>query len=104
MASAATFSERVQAELNIVRLRVRIDNVHSGMNEEYQNIGRTIVEFHNAASMPKMAEQLLKDERIAASLVELTALERVLDKLQDEVKNEHAVYRQATKQAPEKAP
>ena len=27
MAAAATFSERVQAELNIVRLRIRLDNV-----------------------------------------------------------------------------
>ena len=104
MATAATFSERIQAELNIVRLRIRVDNVQAAMNEEYQIIGSTMVELHNSASMPKMAEQLLKDEKISTALVELTALEKELDTLQDEIKNEQAVYRQTPKQAGETAP
>ena len=104
MATAATFSERVQAELNIVRLRIRVDNVQTSMHEEYQTIGRTIVELHNSAAMPKMAEQLLQDEKIATALVALTALEQELDKLQDEIKCEQSVYSQTTKQSGEAAP
>jgi hypothetical protein len=104
MAAAATFSERVKAELNIVRLRIRVDNVQESVNEQYQLIGHTLVELNNAGSLPKLAEHLLQDEKIAAPLIEIAALEKELDRLNDEIKSEASVFRPASKQAEETAP
>jgi transposase len=104
MAAVAAFSERVQAELNIVRLRIRLDNVQERVNEQYQNIGRTLVDLNNSGSLPKLAEQLFQDEKITASLVELAALEKELDRLNDEIRNEASVFRPTSKQTEETAP
>ena len=103
MAAAATFSERMQAELNIVRLRIRLDNVQERINEQYQIIGHTLVELNNSGSLPELAEHLLQDEKIAAPLIELAALEKELDRLNDEIKNEASVFRPTRKQAGETA-
>lgn len=104
MAAAATFSERVQAELNIVRLRIRVDNVQESVNEQYRMIGHTLVDLHNSGSLPKLAEHLLQDEKIAAPLIEIAALEKELDRLSDEIRNEASVFRPTPKQAGETAP
>ncbi len=104
MAAAATFSERVQAELNIVRLRIRSDNVQNSVNEQYRLIGHALVELNNSGSLPKLAEQLLQEEKIAASLIEIAAFEKELDRLNDEMKNEASVFRPEPKQAGETAP
>jgi hypothetical protein len=104
MAAAATFSERVKAELNIVRLRIRVDNVQESVNEQYRIIGHTLVELNNSGSLPKLAEHLLQDEKIAAPLIEIATLEKELDRLNDEIKNEASVFRPASKQEGEPAP
>jgi len=104
MAAAATFSERAQAELNIVRLRIRNDDVQERVNEQYRIIGHTVVDLNNSGSLPNLAEQLLQDERIAASLIEIAVLEKELDRLNDEIKNEASVFRPASKQTEESAP
>ena len=105
IATAATFSERVRAELNIVRLRMRVDNVQEIFNEQYRIIGHAVVELNNSASLPKLSEHLLQEEKVAASLIEIIALEKELDRLSDEIENEAAVFRQTTKQqAGEAAP
>ncbi len=104
MAAAATFSERVRAELNIVRLRIRAENVQDRVNEQYQLIGHTLVELNNSGELPRLAEQLLKEEKIAASLIEIAVFEKELDRLNDEMKNEASAFRPEPKQAGEIAP
>jgi hypothetical protein len=104
MVAAAMFSERVKAELNIVRIRIRLDNVQERINEQYRIIGHTLVELNNSGSLPKLAEQVLQDEKIAAPLLELAVLEKELDRLNDEIGNEASVYRSTPKQTEESAP
>ncbi len=104
MAAAATFSERVKAELNIVRLRIRVDNVQERVKEQYRIIGHTLVELNNSGSLPKLAEHLMQDEKITAPLIEFAALEKELDRLNDEIKNEASVFRPTPKQTEETAP
>ena len=104
MATAATFSERVQAELNIVRLRIRVDNVQVSINEQHRIIGQTVVDLNNSGSLPKLTEHLLQDEKITSALIEITALEKELDNLYDEIKAEQAVYHPAPKQDEEATP
>ncbi len=86
-AAAAVFSERVKAELTIVRLRIRIDEVQGRMKDLYAMIGRKVVDLKKKDALPKTAEQLLSDEEIAAAMTELGAGEEEIVQLQNEIKN-----------------
>ncbi len=86
-AAAAVFSERVKAEITIIRLRIRIDEVQGRMNELYAMIGRKIVDLKKKDSLPKTAEQLLSEDEIAAAVTELAGCEEEIGQLQTEIKN-----------------
>ncbi|HEX9019803.1 MAG TPA: hypothetical protein VF903_00930, partial [Nitrospirota bacterium] len=51
-AGAAMFSERVKAEVIIVRLKIRMDEVRDRINELYLVIGRTVVDLAKKNDMP----------------------------------------------------
>ena len=95
---AATFSERVRAEINIARLRIRLDEVRGLIDEQYRAIGRRIVELKTADKLPRTAEELVSDELITAAAAELEARQRDLEDLQKEIESEQAAYKPAEKQ------
>jgi seryl-tRNA synthetase len=86
-AFAATFAERVRAEISVVRLRIRIEEVQSRINELYRLIGKRLVSLHTQDALPKASEQLLKDDDVAAALVELADREQEIIELNNEIKN-----------------
>jgi seryl-tRNA synthetase len=86
-AAAATFAERVRAEVAIVRLRLRIDEVNSRIAELHRTIGRKLVDLQKKNAMPKTTDQLLKDEDIVAAIVELADREQEIEELNKEIKN-----------------
>lgn len=86
-AAAATFAERVRAEVAIVRLRLRIDEVNSRIAELHRTIGRKLVDLHKKNVLPKTTDQLLKDEDIVAAIVELADREQEIEELNKSVKN-----------------
>jgi regulator of extracellular matrix RemA (YlzA/DUF370 family) len=53
MSAAAVFSERVKAELAIIRLRIQLDQVRARMDALYGRIGRTIVGLKRKDALPK---------------------------------------------------
>lgn len=100
-AVAAVFSERVKAEIAIVRLRVRIDETQALINEQYQTIGRKVETLKNSGSMPKSSEQLLKDEDISVALQELIARRMEIEELKNEIRSEQEVFKPASKHTEE---
>jgi hypothetical protein len=92
-ATASIFAERVKAELNIVRLRMRHDEVQSRIDELYRIIGRRVVDLSNRSVIPKAGEQLMKDEDIAAALAELKARNKDLEELNAEIKSEQSAFK-----------
>ncbi|HXY53999.1 MAG TPA: hypothetical protein VEM40_04925 [Nitrospirota bacterium] len=92
-AIAAIFAERVKAEIAIVRLRIRLDEVRSRIDELHRMIGRRVVELANRAAIPKAGEQLLKDEDIAAALAEIVARKKDLEDLNGQIENEQSAFR-----------
>lgn len=85
--AAAVFAERVQAELAIIRLRIRIEEVQDRINELYQDIGRRVVNITRGEALPKMCEELVQDEEIALAMNELTDRKQELVELHYEIKN-----------------
>ncbi len=96
-AVAATFAERVRAEVQIVRLRIRIDEVNARIAEIHQTIGSKIVDLQKKNALPKATEQLLKDDDIVAALVELVDREQEIEELKNGIKNMHADFQSTMK-------
>jgi len=96
-AAAALVSERVKCELAIVRLRIKLDEVQSRIDEQYRLIGRRIVNLKNGDALPKTAEQLVSDEEIAAAVAEIEACKREREDLRQELAQEQAAFKPAEK-------
>jgi predicted nucleic acid-binding Zn-ribbon protein len=97
--SAALFAERVRVEINIVRLRIRIDEVQERINAQYQAIGRKVDNLTRGEALPKTTEQLVQDEEIAAAMIELTDRKQELEELRSKIVDEQASVKTVQKQA-----
>jgi predicted nucleic acid-binding Zn-ribbon protein len=97
--SAALFAERVRVEINIVRLRIRIDEVQERIDAQYQAIGRKVDNLTRGEALPKTTEQLVQDEEIAAAMIELTDRKQELEELRSKIVDEQASVKTVQKQA-----
>jgi len=94
---ASTVSERVKAEIAIVRLRIRIEEIQAQIDELHRTIGLTIVDLIKSNEMPKSTEELLKHENIAVALNELAERKKEIEELNVEMKNEQDAFKPMTK-------
>ena len=90
---AALFAERVRAEIAIARLRIRRDEVQSLISEQYQIIGRKIVDLSKKDELPRSTDQLMTRKRSLPPLAEIAARERDLEDFPSEIANEQAVFK-----------
>lgn len=95
--AAVLFAERVRVEVAIVRLRIRINEVHARIDELYQGIGRKVVNLSRGEALPKTCEQLVQDEEIALAMHELTDRKQELEELNNKVKTEQSSFKIARK-------
>jgi seryl-tRNA synthetase len=86
-AAATTFAERVRAEIGVVRLRIRIEEVQSRVDELHRLIGKKLVSLHTQDALPRTSELLMKDEDVAAAINELRDREQEIEELKAEIKN-----------------
>jgi hypothetical protein len=102
--AAALFADRVRAEISIVRLRIRIDEVQNRIDELYQGIGRRVVNLTLGDALPKTSERLLQDEEIAQAMADLKDRKQELEDLNHEIKNEKDLFKTAQKGTEAKTP
>lgn len=95
---AVVFSDRVKAEIAIVRLRIRINEVQAQIDELYKSIGQKVVDLKNKGELPKTSEQLLNHEEIAAAMNELVQQQLEIKDLLDEMKSEQEALKPVPKQ------
>jgi hypothetical protein len=95
--AASTFSERVKAEIAIVRLRIRINDIQTQIHELHRTIGRTVVDSMHSNEMAKAAEYLLKQDSIVAALNELAERKKEMEELKQEMMREQDAFRPAEK-------
>ena len=95
--AAVLFAERVRAEITIVRLRIRVDEVQARIDELYQSIGRRLVNLASGDALPKTCEQLVQSEDIAVALQEITDRKQELEELNDRIKSEQNLFKNAPK-------
>jgi hypothetical protein len=89
---AAVFSERAKSELNLIRMRIRINGVQDGIDRLHRTIGRRVVDLRAKSALSKAEEQLLRDEEIVAAFTELVQMKKELEDLIAELKREQAEF------------
>jgi len=102
--AAVLFADRVRAEISLVRLRIKIDEVQNRIDELYQGIGRRVVNLALGDALPKTSDSLLQDEDIAAAMANLKDRKQELEDLNNEIKNEKDLFKTAQKGTEVKAP
>ena len=101
---AATFSERMRAEINIVRLRMQVDETQAALRKEHEAIGRKLVEMRDDGSLPESFELFFKNDEIAGSLGKIVRYEKALDELLDDLQHESGSVKQETPHGEEERP
>jgi hypothetical protein len=95
--AAVLFSERVRVEIAIVRLRIRISEVQTRINELYQIIGRKLVNLATGDALPKASEQLVQNEDISLAMHELVDRKQEIEELNDKIRSEQNLFKTAPK-------
>jgi hypothetical protein len=90
---SALLADRVKAEITIVRLRLRRDELQSLINEQYRAIGKRIVDLGKKDQLPRSTDQLMNEEEIAAAVAEIAARERELEELSQEIAREQDAFK-----------
>jgi predicted nucleic acid-binding Zn-ribbon protein len=97
--AAALFADRVRVEINVIRMRIRIDEVQERMDELYQTIGRQVVNLARGDALPKTTEQLIKNDDIATAMTELADRKQEIAELREMIVSEQATEKENRKQA-----
>jgi hypothetical protein len=97
-ATAVIVSERLKAEIAIARLRIRLDEVKTLVDEQYRIIGRRFLNLAKGDALPRTSEQLVKDEEIAAAMTEIEARKKEMEDLHNEISAGQAAFKPDTKQ------
>ncbi len=92
-ATAVIISERLKAEITIARLRLRLDEVKSRVDEQYRIIGRRFVNLAKGDALPTTSEQLAKDDEIAAAMTEIEARKKEMEDLNSEITAGQAAFK-----------
>ncbi len=83
---AATFSDWVKTELQIIRLRIRIDETQTAIDQLHRQIGRKIMNLKKQDALPESIDLLLRDEEIVMAMTELADREQEIEELKTELK------------------
>ncbi len=83
---AATFSDWVKTELQIIRLRIRIDETQTAIDQLHRQIGHKIMNLKKQEALPESIDLLLRDEEIVMAMAELTDREQEIEELKTELK------------------
>ena len=95
MSFAATFSDRLRAEINIVRLRIQIDGVRDKVGEQQRFIGQKLLELKESDTLPRTVDLFLKLDAIASSVEKIERYQRDQDILLDDLQHEAEVLKPA---------
>jgi hypothetical protein len=92
---AATFSDRVKAEITIVRLRMQIDGIQDKVREQQRFIGQKLLEMKENDTLPKTFDLFFKDNEIVSALEKIDRYQKDNEILLDDLQREAEVLKPA---------
>jgi len=88
MSFAANASERIKAEITIVRLRMQIDELRDTIGGHHRSIGKKLLEMKDGDALPASFALLFSNSEIAADLEKIDRAQKDLEILLDDLRNE----------------
>ena len=95
MSFAATFSERARAEINIIRLKIQIEDVRGKVSEQQQIIGRRLLELKEDDRLPRTWELFFQLDDITSAEEKIERYQKDEEILLDDLQHEAEVLRPA---------
>jgi hypothetical protein len=90
---AATFSDRVKAEITIMRLRMQIDGIQAKVREQQQFIGQKLLEMKENDTLPSTFDLLFKNYEIASAVNKIERYQKDREILLDDLRREADVLK-----------
>jgi hypothetical protein len=85
---AATSSDRVKAEITMVRLRMQIDGIEAKVREQQQFIGQKLLEMKENDSLPESFDLLFKNYEISSAVDKIERYKKDREILLDDLRRE----------------
>jgi uncharacterized protein (DUF849 family) len=94
---ASIFSERIKAELNIIRIRIKMNDVQERIEHLYRLIGKRYFDMRSQLAPGEREQPFLNDEEIAAAMAEIIERKKELGDLEADMKREREFFTQEIK-------
>lgn len=98
-ASAAVFSERINVEIAMIRLKIKADDMQASIDVLHRTIGRKVMDLKKTDELPKTTDQLFKLDAIVSAMEELARREKELAELQADIQNVFTDFKSSEKHA-----
>jgi hypothetical protein len=85
---AAHLSDRVKAEINIVRLRMQLDDVRDRIRDQQAFIGRRLLELRDRGGHAGSLDHFFRNDEIAAAQADISRLEKDVLNILDDLRSE----------------
>jgi hypothetical protein len=85
---AANASDRIKAEITIVRLRMQIDALQDTIGDHHRSIGKKLLEMKDNEELPRSFELFFTSAEITAHLEKIDRAQRDLEILLDDLRHE----------------
>lgn len=92
---AATFSDRVKAEITIARLKIQIDDIQAKVREQQQFIGQKLLEMKGKDALPDTFDVLFKNDEISSAVDKIERYQKDREILEDDLRREAEVLKPA---------
>lgn len=88
MSFAANASERIKAEITIVRLRMQIDELRETIGDHQRSMGKKLLEMKDAGALPASFDFFFANTEIATHLEKIERAQKDLEILLDDLRHE----------------
>ncbi|MEK6743883.1 MAG: hypothetical protein AABZ15_09740 [Nitrospirota bacterium] len=88
MSFTANASERIKAEITIVRLRMQIDALRGTIGDHHRSIGKKLLEMRDTDALPGSFALFFTNSEITAHLEKIERAQKDLEILLDDLRHE----------------
>jgi len=88
MSFAANASDRIKAEITIIRLRLQIDALRNTIGDHHRSIGRKLLEMKDSDALPKSFDHFFLNSEITAHVEKIERAQKDVEILLDDLRHE----------------
>lgn len=99
---ATNFSERVKSDIQIIRIRMQMDEARAKIAQQHEFIGGRLLEQSGGGTLPASFDLFFRQEDISAAMERISSYEKDLDGLEEELSLEAGAITKHARKAEDK--